>query len=133
MFINSINVFDIFNHVRYLLNNITQFPEEGHVIDRKPEGRSNCHSKAKRVNLERSSVPHPGIQVVFQTAVRWVLHLATLLRTLPLFLLVPTEPRMPLPYCSFRRCRLERLKVPLKRWTITNWSGQDGRHGTSPN
>ncbi|ETM44401.1 hypothetical protein L914_10359, partial [Phytophthora nicotianae] len=58
------------------------------------------------------SVPHSGTQVVFQSAVSWVLSLATLLRTLPPFLVVPTEPRTSLPYCSFRRRRLERRKGP---------------------
>ncbi|ETM00073.1 hypothetical protein L917_03176 [Phytophthora nicotianae] len=44
-------------------------------------------------------VPHPGMQLVFQTTVRWVLPLAMLLQTLPPFFVVPTEPWTWLRYC----------------------------------
>ncbi|ETP23503.1 hypothetical protein F441_03392 [Phytophthora nicotianae CJ01A1] len=51
-------------------------------------------------------VPHPGMQLVFQTTVRWVLPLVMLLQTLPPFFVVPTEPWTWLRYCPSPSTRL---------------------------
>ncbi|ETO99691.1 hypothetical protein F441_22892 [Phytophthora nicotianae CJ01A1] len=72
-------------------------------------------------------VPHPGMQVLFQTAVRCDPHLATLRRTLPLLPLVPIVPRAALPNGRYRHRRLEERQV-LRRGNLGP-SGRKARDG----
>ncbi|ETO59036.1 hypothetical protein F444_22587 [Phytophthora nicotianae P1976] len=72
-------------------------------------------------------VPHPGMQVLFQTAVRCDPHLAMLRRTLPLLPLVPIVPRAALHNGRYRHRRLEEGQV-LRRGNLGP-SGRKARDG----